>query len=331
MQGDPSDRPRRADGTGLELTLRPGPIPRALAALLRAQDREWFGYVLVLPALALIGLVVLYPVAQAINLGFTNASTLNAGQQSYVGFDNYRTLFSDPSFFSHYADAPALINSVKLTAMAVILELVLGMGLALLLRQKVPGIRIFRSITMASWVIPVVATVMMFNLMWLPRYGLVNILLKDVGLGRYNAFWFGDLNLAMPAIVIMHVWRNAPFFGIALFAAIQGIPTDHYEAAAIDGASVFQRFRHITIPGVAYVAMIMVIIHVLWTFNNFDFVYLSTGGGPVNSTMVLPVYVYLAFWHNYTSGYASAAGVVMLLMLLVVTIPYIFMVQETET
>jgi multiple sugar transport system permease protein len=74
-----------------------------------------------------------------------------------------------------------------------------------------------------------------------------------------------------------------------------------------------------------------VIIHVLWTFNNFDFVYLSTGGGPVNSTMVLPVYVYLAFWHNYTSGYASAAGVVMLLMLLVVTIPYIFMVQETET
>jgi ABC-type sugar transport system permease subunit len=287
--------------------------------------------VLALPALALIGLVVLYPVVQGIVLGFTNAGTLNPGQQTFVGLDNFRTLFADPDFFNGFPGSSALVNSVELTFWAVVLELVLGMGLALLLRQKVPGIRIFRSITMASWVIPVVATVMMFNLMWLPRYGLVNILLKDIGLGRYNAFWFGDLNLAMPAIVIMHVWRNAPFFGIALFASMQSIPADHYEAAAIDGASAFQRFRHITIPGVAYVAMIMVIIHVLWTFNNFDFVYLSTGGGPVNATMVMPVYVYLQFWHNYTAGFAASAGVVMMLMLLVVTIPYIFMVQETET
>jgi multiple sugar transport system permease protein len=328
---DPSDRTHRADGTGLELTLRPGPIPRTLATLLRMQDREWFGYVLALPALALIALVVLYPVAQGINLGFTNASTLAPGQQAYVGFDNFHTLFADPDFWNGFPGSSALVNSVELTFWAVILELVLGMGLALLLRQKVPGIRIFRSLTMASWVIPVVATVMMFNLMWLPSYGLVNILLKDVGLGQFNKFWFGDLNLAMPAIVIMHVWRNTPFFGIALFAAIQSIPTDNYEAAAIDGASVLQRFRYITIPGVTYVAMIMVIIHVLWTFNNFEFVYLSTGGGPVNATMVMPVYVYLAFWHNYTSGYASAAGVVMMLMLLVVTIPYIFLVQETDT
>ncbi len=328
---EPSDRTRRADGTGLALTLRPGPLTRALSSLLRAQDREWFGYVLALPALALIGLVVLYPVVQGIVLGFTNAGTLNPGQQTFVGLDNFRTLFADPDFFNGFPGSSALVNSVELTFWAVVLELVLGMGLALLLRQKVPGIRIFRSVTMASWVIPVVATVMMFNLMWLPRYGLVNILLKDIGLGRYNAFWFGDLNLAMPAIVIMHVWRNAPFFGIALFASMQSIPADHYEAAAIDGASAFQRFRHITIPGVAYVAMIMVIIHVLWTFNNFDFVYLSTGGGPVNATMVMPVYVYLQFWHNYTAGFAASAGVVMMLMLLVVTIPYIFMVQETET
>ncbi len=302
-----------------------------MASVLRAQDREWFGYVLALPALALIGLVVLYPVLQGIVLGFTNASTLNPGQQSFVGLQNFQTLFADTAFFNGLTGSSALINSVLLTVIAVVLELVLGMGLALLLRQKVPGIQFFRSITMASWVIPVVATVMMFNLMWLPKYGLVNIILGDLGLGRLNAYWFGNLNLAMPAVVIMHVWRNTPFFGIALFAGMQTIPSDQYEAAAIDGASTLQRFRHITLPGVAYIAMIMVIIHVLWTFNNFDFIYIATGGGPVNVTMVLPVYVYLQFWHNYTAGYAAAAGIVMLLMLLVVTIPYILTVRETET
>jgi len=327
---DPADRTTGADGTGLKLRLQPGPLPRALASLLRIPDREWFGYVLALPALALIGLVVLYPVAQGINLGFTNAGTLNPGQQSYVGLQNFQTLFADPAFYNGFPGSSALVNSVELTAIAVTLELVLGTGLALLLRNKVPGMTFFRSVTMASWVIPVVATVMMFNLMWLPHYGLVNIILKDIGLGRFNTYWFGDLSFAMPAIIIMHVWRNTPFFAIALFASMQTIPSDQYEAAAIDGASWLGRFRHITLPGIAYVAMIMVIIHILWTFNNFDFVYLSTGGGPVNATMILPVYVYLQFWHNYTSGYAASAGVVMLVMLLVVTIPYILTVREAE-
>lgn len=325
---DSSDR--TVSGTGPELSLRPGPLTRAAASLLRAQDREWFGYVLVFPALALIGLVVLYPVVQGIILSFTNASTLTPGQRSFVGLQNFQTLFADTAFFNGFWDSSALVNSVKVTASAVVLELLLGMGLALLLRQKVPGIQFFRSVTMASWVIPVVATVMMFNLMWLPKYGLVNIILGDIGLGQYNAYWFGNLNLAMPAIVIMNVWRNTPFFAIALFAAMQGIPSDRYEAASIDGASTLARFRYITLPAVSYVAMIMVIVHVLWTFNNFDFIYISTGGGPVNATMVMPVYVYLQFWHNYTAGYAAAAGVVMMLMLLVVSIPYILTVRETE-
>jgi ABC-type sugar transport system permease subunit len=328
----PSQRPvdpSAPRGTGLDLTIQPGPLTRAVLRAVRAQDREWFGYLLALPAVALIALVVLYPVVQGVVLGFTNAGTLNPGQQSFVGLQNFQNLFADPAFVT-FPGASALTNSVLLTAEAVVLELVLGMGLALLLRQKVPGIHFFRSITMASWVIPVVATVMMFNLMWLPRYGLVNIILYDIGKRDLNTYWFGNLSLAFPAIVIMHVWRNTPFFGIALFAAMQTIPHELYEAAAIDGASTMQRFLRITVPGVAYVAMIMVIIHILWTFNNFDFVYLSTGGGPVNATMVMPVYVYLQFWHNYTAGYAAAAGTVMMLMLLVVTIPYILVVRETE-
>ncbi len=333
---DPTDRAGASDETGLGLRLQPGPLPRAIADVLHMPEREWFGYVLALPALALIGFVVLYPVLQGVILSFTNAGTLTPGVQNWVGFDNFGNLFADSAFWNGFPSwnsnpASALLNSVELTAIVVILELVLGTGLALLLHEKVPGIQFFRSVTMASWTIPVVATVMMFNLVWLPSYGLFNIILRDLGLKQFNAYWFGNLNTAFPSIVIMHLWRNTPFFGIALFAAMNSIPAERYEAAAIDGASAISRFRHITMPGIAYIAMIMVIIHVLWTFNNFDFVYLSTGGGPINATLVLPVYVYLQFWHNYTAGYAASAGVIMMVILLVVSIPYILTVKETET
>ena len=309
------------DGTGHEL----GSIPRpaALTAILRAPQREWFGYVLVLPALALLGLVVLYPVVQGINLSFTNASTLTPGR-SYIGLQNVQQLWADPTF------ATALENSVILTVTAVGLELILGMGLALLLCLRLPGIQIFRSVTMASWVIPIVSTVMMYNVMVLPHYGLFNVILDHIGLGQWDSYWFGNLTLAMPTIILMHVWRNAPFFGIALFACMRTIPQDHYEAAAIDGASAFQRFLHITLPGVSYVAMIMVILHVLFTFNNFDFVYIATGGGPINATMVLPVYVYRLFWQNYQTGLASSVGVVIMLILLLFTVAYVTRVRERE-
>ena len=228
-------------GAAQELAPRPRSI---LTAVWRAREREWFGYVLALPALLLLGLVVLYPVVQGVLLSFTNASLLTP-VRALVGLQNYQQLLADPTF------STALVHSVVLTAVAVGLELLLGMQLALLLRQKVPGIRVFRSVTMASWVLPIVASVMMFNLMVLPHAGLFNIILDHLGLRRWDTFWFGNLTLAFPTIILMHVWRNAPFFGIALFAAMQTIPQDYNNAAAIDGASARQRFVSITLPASA--------------------------------------------------------------------------------
>jgi len=231
---------------------------------------------------------------------------------------------ADPTF------STALVHSVVLTTVAVGLELLLGMQLALLLSQRVPGIRVFRSVTMASWVLPIVSSVLMFDLMVLPHSGLFNIILDHLGLRQWDTFWFGNLTLAFPTIILMHVWRNAPFFGIALFAAMQTIPRDYYEAAAIDGASARQRFVSITLPGIAYVAMIMVVLHVLFTFNDFNFVYLSTGGGPVDASMVLPVYVYLRFWQNFQVGLAASAGVIIMAILLVFSTLYVAKVRERE-
>src|SRR5690348_7086908 len=193
------DRTVEAGRTGAGHALGPGPGP-LLTAVRRAPERDWFGYVLALPALLLLGIVVLYPIVQGVILSFTNASTLTPGR-SFIGLENYRQLLADPIF------STALVNSVVLTTVAVGLELTLGMGLALLLCLKLPGIQVFRSVTMASWVVPIVATVLMFSVMVLPHYGLFNIILDHVGLQRWDSYWFGNLTLAMPTIIMMHVWR----------------------------------------------------------------------------------------------------------------------------
>jgi len=176
---------------------------------------------------------------------------------------------------------------------------------------------------MASWVIPVAATVIMFKFMAQPDIGLINIALKLLGFKNLNRYWLGDLNAALPFIIMLHLWRNVPFYGIAFLAAMQAIPKSYYEAAEIDGASAWRKFLHITLPGIRSMIMVMVTIHVLWTFNNFDFVYLATGGGPVNATDVLPVYVYRQCWTSYTVSYGAAIGTVMLVILMIYFIVYI--------
>ena len=168
---------------------------------------------------------------------------------------------------------------------------------------------------MITWVLPIIASVVMFRFLTLPNYGFINIVLQDIGLGRLARNWFGDETYAFLLVLVMHLWRNVPFYAVAFMAAMQAIPADLYEAARIDGASNWKQFWHITLPNLRYIMLVMVVLHVTFTFNNFDFVYLSTGGGPVNTTEVLPTYIYKQAWNGYELGYASAGGVVMLVLL----------------
>lgn len=262
------------------------------------------------------------PLIEGFRLSFTNADLINKGV-SYIGFQNYAKLFTDHNFWL------AFVHSLILTSAAVILELTFGTILALALKQSVPGIKIFRSIIMSSWVIPVVATAVIFTFMVEPGYGYYNILLNAIGI-KINTFWFGSLRLAFPLIIVLHLWRNVPFFGIALLAAMQAIPDSQYEAAEIDGAGPIRSFFTVTVPGIRNMIIVMVTIHVLWTFNNFSMVYLTTGGGPVFATEVLPVYLYHQAWSSYATGYASSIGTIMFLVLMVYFIVYIRVYQRQE-
>lgn len=283
-------------------------------AIWRRLARASFGYILLSPALLVILGLNLYPTVSGVLTSFTNQSLIDPGHSAFVGLENYFKLLQDPVF------QISLLHSLELTFLAVVLQVVLGLVMAHLLIQKVPGIHLFRSVAMITWVLPIIASVVMFRFMTLPNYGLVNILLTGSGLGALARNWFGDEKYAFLLILIMHLWRNVPFYAVAFMAAMQAIPTDLYEAARIDGAGDWRQFWFVTLPNLRYIILVMVVLHVTFTFNNFDFVYLSTGGGPVNATEVLPTYIYKQAWNGYALGYASAGGVIMLAILIVLVL-----------
>jgi ABC-type sugar transport system permease subunit len=275
----------------------------------------WLGYAFMLPATVLLGAIVIYPTLRAVYLSFFQLSLLAPNQTTFVGLQHFFRMASDPEFWM------ALKNSIIVTGVSVALEYLLGLGLALTLKEKLPTITWFRSVTMVPWVLPVVVMVIIFRFLVQPDFGFVNIILEAVGLP--TSYWFGDPLLALPLIILMHVWRSMPFFAIALMAGMQAIPGSLYEAAEMDGAGSLEQFRYITLPQLSTISMIMIVLHVIFTFNNFDMVYLSTGGGPLNATEVLPTYIYKQAFSSYALGYAASIGVVMLVLLLVFTIIYV--------
>lgn len=283
--------------------------------LLALSKESWLGYAFLVPAVLVMSMVILYPIVDGIVTSFQARTMLQPQDRMWIGLENYARMVQDSAFHT------ALWNSTVLTGVAVSVQYLLGLGLAILFKQKVPGIQIFRSIAMITWVLPVIVIVIIFNWMVQPSYGAVNILLAELGLS--TNYWFGDPTWAMPLIVLMHIWKNVPFFAVALYAAMQSIPEELYEAARMDGAGAVQQFRYITLPNISYVSMILIVLHVLFTFNNFDFVWLSTGGGPLRATEVLPTYVYKQAFSQYALGYAASVGVVMLVVMMAFTAVYV--------
>lgn len=278
-------------------------------------SETWLGYALILPATILLGIIIVYPTLRGILLAFFEASLLTPEQMQFIGLENVATMVDDPLFRT------ALWHTVLLTGVAVSLEYLLGLGLALALKEKVPGASFFRSVSMITWVLPIIVMVIIFRFLVQTGFGPVNIILMKLGLE--TTYWFGEPGIAFPLIVVMHVWRNVPFIAIALMAAMKSIPGTQYEAAHLDGASPLERFRYITLPQISYISMIMIVLHVIFTFNNFDIVYLSTGGGPLGNTEVLATYVYKQAFEQYALGYAASIGVVMLIIMMAFTVVYV--------
>jgi len=287
------------------------------------RKRAMLGYAVLSPALIMLLILMIFPTVKALYDSFTDYGLFNP-LPNFIGFENYLIIFQDSEFWA------AFLRGIWLVVLAVGIQYVSGLSLALLLNENLKGMKWVKFIIMIPWVIPVVATVVMFDWMAASDYGLINMILNKIGLGETARYWFGDTQWAFIMIVIMHVWRNMPFYAITLYAGLKNIPRVLYEAAKIDGAGSWKRFVHITMPQLKVPSMIVIILHVLWTFNNFDMVYLSTGGGPVGTTEVIATKVYQTAWTFYEYGQASSMGIIMLLFMMAFSIIYIRIVNNGD-
>jgi multiple sugar transport system permease protein len=244
-----------------------------------------------MPGLACLSSVILYPVVYNAIVGFTNASLMFPGAQ-FVGLRNFEITVSDPLFWR------SVFNTLVWTAASVTGQLLLGLITALALERVTVGRTALRLALIVPWAFPSIVMAFAWRFMLDPLYGVMNHFLMLVGLADSPQPWLGSPNLAMPTVVLMNIWFGFPFMMVAIVAGLQSIPRELYEAAEIDGAGAWQQFRFVTLPGLWQIIAAVVILRTIWVFNNFDFIFLTTGGGPVDATTTLPIYAYSVGWHG---------------------------------
>lgn len=289
----------RAEETG-----RGRPPGRGIAAWLD----ERLAILFLIPGLACLSAVILYPVAYNAIVGFTNASLMFPGWR-FIGAANFAATLVDPLFWR------ATVNTLVWTAFSVAGQLLLGLVAALALEQVTIGRTTLRLALIVPWAFPSIVMAFAWRYMLDPLYGVGNYLLMALGLIDEPRQWLGSPDLAMPTVIVMNIWFGFPFMMVAIIAGLQTIPQELYEAADIDGANAWQKFRYVTLPALWQVIAAVVILRTIWVFNNFDFVFLTTGGGPIDATTTLPVYAYNIGWQQYDIGRMAAVALLMMIML----------------
>jgi ABC-type sugar transport system permease subunit len=286
---------------------RPAPASRRDAGgiMLALGPDHRLGYLFVLPIVVLVLALVAYPFVYAIYLSLTRKYV--GVPPVFVGFENYVRLAGD-GFFRR-----AVVNSLVFTGTSVALKLVIGLGMAVVLTSRIRFRSFFTGVLLVPWVAPTVVSAL--NFLWIYDYslGVLNYLLVRVlrvlpqGVG-----WLSEPGTAMASVIAVNVWRGFPFFGISFLAGMKAIPGELYEAAAVDGASALGRFRHVTLPGLRNILIIVVLLSTIWTFNDFQIVYILTKGGPGGATQVLPVLTYEIAFGAQRLGEAIAVALYLL-------------------
>jgi len=305
----PSGERVRARGGSFPLTGEVAtPRPRAglEAALRRVLGPDYrMGFLFVTPIVVLVLALVAYPFGYAVYLSMTRKYV--GMPPVWVGLENYVRLTHD-GFFQR-----AVVNSFTFTFGSVVIKTVLGMGMALVLTSRIRFRSFWTGVLLIPWVAPTVVSAL--NFLWIYDYslGVLNYLLVNVfGVLHQGVGWLSEPGTAMSSVIGVNVWRGFPFFGISFLAGMKAIPGELYEAAAVDGATVVQRFRHVTLPGIRNIVMIVLLLSTIWTFNDFTIIYILTKGGPGGATQVLPVLTYEIAFGAQRLGEAIAVALYML-------------------
>ncbi|WP_433605416.1 ABC transporter permease subunit [Dactylosporangium sp. CA-139114] len=302
------------------------PGPGSLTAAQRRLGRDWrLAALFLAPTAVLVGALVLVPIARSI---VTSTTERHGPDSVFVGLDNYLALAGDEQFRT------GVTNSFVFTTYAEVFKVVLGLAAALLLHHRRRGRALLAGLLLLPWVVPTVVTAFSWRSLLDPIFGSVNALLTGSGIGpllaavhlvdEWPAGWLSDPALAMPSVILVNVWKGVPFFTIAFLAGLKAIPADRYEAATVDGASAWQRFSHVTLPGLRHVITVTVTLSSIWTFNNFDLIWLLTQGGPGDATTP---YVLVAYSKAILQLQYGAGAAVTLVMLPVIGALVFFLVR----
>jgi multiple sugar transport system permease protein len=285
-------------------------------------DRRLHVLLIVPGGLLLVGLLG-YPVVFTIWASFTNKSLIYPGT-TWVGFANYSYVFHDSEMWS------SVVRTFTWTFASVAGQLLVGLAGALSLQQIRRGQAPLRMALIVPWAFPSIVMAFAWKFMLDPLYGVTNSVLKSLGVIGLPVAWLGKDSTAMISVVTMNIWFGFPFMMVALLAGLQTIPTEHLESASVDGAGYWSQLRFIILPALKQLIGTLLVLRTIWVFNNFDFIFLTSGGGPAHATETLPLYAFNIGWTSGDLGRMSAVAVVMLAILIVITTAYLRLLRHNE-
>jgi ABC-type sugar transport system permease subunit len=288
-----------------------------------ARERwKWIILFSIIPLTAYL-IIVIIPLLSSFFFSFTNWNGFNPAYKM-IGLDNFVKAFQDELFIG------AFKNTVIWMVMAIILPVVIGLALALLLQEGIKGANVYKSI----FYLPICLSLAVIGQVWIwiyqPDWGLINTVLRAVGLNQLTIAWLANPKTALGAVIIAWSWQQVGLAMVIFLAGLTAVPTELTEAAEIDGASYFKMLRYVVIPLLSPATIVVVALSIINSLKSFDVVYMMTQGGPFHSTDTLAMYMYLQSFKSYFMGYGSAIAVVLFLMALVIITIYFRQVRSLE-
>jgi multiple sugar transport system permease protein len=281
------------------------------------EGRSILPYVLLSPAVIITFLIVFLPMAEAIFLSLHEYILWRPADWFFIGFDNFANALGDEVFWI------STWNTVLWIGITIPLQALLGLITAVLLNREFAWRGLARALIIIPWALPSVVIALMWRWIYDANYGILNDILMRVGLLQSAFPWLASPDTALYAIILTLTWQGFPFFAVMILAGLQSIPKSYYEAASIDGATAWQQFRYITLPGIAGVLATAILLRTIWVANSIDVIYVMTGGGPGYATHTLPLYAFITARSGLNFGYGSALAVMFTLMLGVLILFYL--------
>jgi multiple sugar transport system permease protein len=291
---------------------------------LNRMKRHLVPLILLTPALTAILVVIAFPIGRAIWLTFQDYNVLRPERSSFAGFDNYVAVFTSSTFWT------ALRNSLVWVGGAVSLQLLFGFLGALLLNQRFAGRYVIRGLLLIPWATPSVLVALMWMWMLDGNYGVINDMLRQVGLIQQYVPWVAQPTTALPTLIVIDVWQGVPFFAVMILAALQAFPKELEDAATVDGANALQQLWFIKVPFILPTLLITTVLRIIWTANYMDLMFIITNGGPGFRTTTLPFYAYTTSYRRLDFGQGATIALVQALLLAVVIVLYIRLLKRRQ-